>query len=114
LSVLSPDARRDEQRRAFFTHRRDRFFEAGGERLSGELVQERFGIDQIEMTRAPFEETPDHSFGSWPEVRLRTVRSRGEAFVLHHGGQRQGTESGTGSLEEFAPRLRSLMMRKIE
>ena len=69
-----------------FAHRGDDLAETVGQRLAGQLVQQRLGIEQVQMARAAFHEQEDAALGpsrdaaaSWrPRARPPTPPAPGE------------------------------------
>ena len=65
LAVLLPLALGLKEGRAALAHGGDDGLEAGGQRLAGELVQERLGVEGIEMAGAAFHEEEDDASSAW-------------------------------------------------
>jgi hypothetical protein len=89
----------------------------GRDRLAGILCERRLGIEQIDMAGRTFHEAPDDGFGARRNVRFfgseRIGGSSAVAFLIEHGGQRDGGKAAAGLSEKLAAAANVPMMFEL-
>jgi hypothetical protein len=112
FTVLLPGSLRCEKRGVGFSHCRDRSFKAVREALSGELVQERFWIKEIEVAGSALHEEPDHVLGLTDTMRnlgayrIGSTLGGTKKILTCQRGKCDGAKSGSGTSEKFSPGMR--------
>ncbi len=107
LAALFPCSLAFEEGRFGFAHGGDGRFETCGELLSGELVEERFPVERVEVTGAAFHEEEDDVLGlGWAvrdaECGVGEGGGGGERGVACERGEGDGAEAAAGPLEEVS------------
>ncbi len=72
---------------------------------SASLIEQRLGIEQIDLAGAAFHEAPDDVLGPRRNVRLlgrKRIYPSGVAILRQHGGQRDPGQTTAGLREELA------------
>ena len=110
LAVLLPLALRGEERSLGFAHRGDDRAEAVGQALTGQLVQERLGVEEVHLRRTAFHEEEDDAFGAGLDQADAGLqgRTRGghDDLLGEQVAEGHGAEAEAGVEEDVAARRR--------